>query len=104
VLVAWPLAFDWTYLYRYFERFNATGSPFGFDSCLDMKTMYQQKADVVMQQVAKRCMPAHVLPARKHTHHGLADAIEQAELFANLFTWRRRAEPQTHGHPRAGSH
>ena len=58
-----------------------------------MKTMYQQKADVVMALVAKRCMPAPVLPARRHTHHALADAIEQAELFANLFTWRRRAHP-----------
>lgn len=93
VLVAWPLAFDWSFLYWYFERFCSAGSPFGFDSCLDMKTMYQQKADVVMEFVAKRCMPAPVLPVRRHTHHGLADAIEQAELFANLFMWRRAGHP-----------
>lgn len=104
VLVAWPLAFDWSFLYWYFERFSAAGSPFGFDSCLDMKTMYQQKADVVMGLVAKRCMPPRVLPARQHTHHGLADAIEQAELFANLFTWRRRPEQRTGRRRRVGLH
>lgn len=104
VLVAWPLAFDWSFLNWYFERFSTAGSPFGFDSCLDMKTMYQQKADVVMELVAKRCMPEPVLPARRHTHHALADAMEQAELFANLFTWRRRAHPapRTGGRMRAG--
>ena len=25
--------------------------------------------------------------ARVHTHHALDDAIEQAEIFANVFTW-----------------
>jgi hypothetical protein len=49
--------------------------------------MYQQKAMVVLDRVAKRTMPPPLRPARRHTHHALGDAIEQAELFANLFTW-----------------
>lgn len=103
VLVAWPLAFDWSFLYWYFERFRAAGSPFGFDSCLDMKTMYQQKAGVVTDLVAKRRMPPSVMPARRHTHHALADALEQAEMFANLFTWRPNARtgPRRRAQPRS---
>lgn len=93
VLVAWPLAFDWPFLCWYFERFSTIPSPFGFDSCLDMKTMYQQKAHVVMDLVAKCRRPPHVLPARRHTHHALDDALEQADLFANLFTWRGEPGP-----------
>jgi hypothetical protein len=38
VLVAWPLAFDWLFLYWYFDQYTAGGSPFGFDSCLDINT------------------------------------------------------------------
>jgi hypothetical protein len=32
-------------------------------------------------------MPRELLPDRPHTHHALDDAIEQAELFSNVFTW-----------------
>jgi hypothetical protein len=39
-------------------------------------------------------MPVSLLPASPHTHNALDDAIEQGELFANVFEWaarRRRA-------------
>jgi hypothetical protein len=88
VLVAYPLAYDWLWLYWYFERFAAAGSPFGHSSCLDIKTLYQQKAQSVMAHSTKRFMPRAVRPRRRHTHHALDDAIEQAELFANLWEWR----------------
>ncbi|HEV7774079.1 MAG TPA: hypothetical protein VGO48_12420 [Conexibacter sp.] len=32
-------------------------------------------------------MPSELLPARPHTHNALDDAIEQAELFSNVFAW-----------------
>ena len=35
----------------------------------------------------KRQMPAALLSARPHTHNALDDAVEQAELFQNLFRW-----------------
>jgi hypothetical protein len=37
-------------------------------------------------------MPASLLPVSPHTHNALDDAIEQGELFANVFEWvaRRR--------------
>jgi hypothetical protein len=37
-------------------------------------------------------MPPELIPAARHTHNALEDAIEQGELFANLLQWtvRRR--------------
>jgi hypothetical protein len=40
VVVAYPLGFDWMWLYWYFMRFAEGGSPFSFSRHLDMKTIY----------------------------------------------------------------
>jgi len=93
VLVAYPAVFDFPWLHRYFVTF--TGScPFGFSSCLDMKTMYAVKAGVPVALAVKARMPAVLRPSRPHTHHALDDAIEQADLFANLMEWR--GSPSSH--------
>jgi hypothetical protein len=88
VLVAYPLGFDWMFLYWYLIRFTGA-SPFGHSGCLDMKTMYAVKAGEPVGRSVKRFMPKHLLSARGHTHHALDDAIEQAELFVNLSHWSR---------------
>ena len=87
VLVAYPVAFDWSFLYWYFETFAQTGSPFGHSSCLDIRTLYQAHARTVFDLSSKRHMPAELVPRRPHTHNALDDALEQAELFANVLTW-----------------
>jgi hypothetical protein len=86
VMVAYPASFDWMFLYWYLMRFTGS-SPFGHSGCLDMKTMYAVRAGVPLRQAVKRLMPRELLSTRKHTHHALDDAIEQAELFANLMRW-----------------
>ena len=35
VLVAYPLSFDWTWLYWYFIRFSEDGSPFDYSRCYE---------------------------------------------------------------------
>lgn len=90
VLVAYPVAFDWSFLYWYFERFSRTGSPFGHSSCLDIRTLYQAQTGTVFDLSGKRNMPAELLPKAPHTHNALEDAIEQGELFANLLRWTLR--------------
>jgi hypothetical protein len=95
VLVAYPVAFDWSFLYWYFERFCRTGSPFGHSSCLDIRTLYQAQASTVFDLSDKRNMPAELLPDAQHTHNALDDAIEQGELFANLFNWTLRRRDRT---------
>jgi hypothetical protein len=86
VMVAYPASFDWMFLYWYLIRFTGN-SPFGHSGCLDMKTMYAVRAGVPLRQAVKKLMPKHLLSTRRHTHHALDDAIEQAELFANLMRW-----------------
>jgi DNA polymerase III epsilon subunit-like protein len=86
VLVAYPVAFDWSFLYWYFIRF-AGQSPFGFSSCLDIRTIYQAQARTVFDRASQRYMPEVVHPRHEHTHHAADDALEQAELFNNLFEW-----------------
>jgi DNA polymerase III epsilon subunit-like protein len=93
VLVAYPVAFDWAFLYWYFVRFSNRGSPFGFSSCLDIRTLYQASAHTVHDLSGKEHMPGHLLPSRPHTHNALEDAIEQAELFSNVFAWTLSHQP-----------
>lgn len=86
VMCGYPASYDWTFLYWYLIRFTAQ-SPFGHSGCLDMKTLYATKARLPLRAVAKGSMPRELLSRRRHTHHALDDAIEQAELFANLMAW-----------------
>lgn len=87
VLAAFPLSYDWMWIYWYFMRFTGE-SPFGHSRCIDIKTLYAAKAGVPVAWSTKRQMPRDVRSARRHTHNALDDAIEQAELFQNLMLWR----------------
>ncbi|WP_141307720.1 3'-5' exonuclease [Streptomyces spinoverrucosus] len=87
VMCGYPASYDWTFLYWYLIRFTGS-SPFGHSGCLDMKTLYATKAGLPLRAVAKGTMPRELLSRRRHTHHALDDAVEQAELFANLMAWR----------------
>ncbi|MGH8909650.1 MAG: 3'-5' exonuclease [Egibacteraceae bacterium] len=87
VLVAYPLSFDWMFLHWYWIRFQ-TRSPFGHASCLDIKTIYQQRTGRVLDQVAKSTLPPELRPTAPHTHNALDDAVEQAELLSKLLAWR----------------
>lgn len=86
VMCGYPASFDWTFLYWYLMRFGGD-SPFGHSGCLDMKTLYATKARVPLRAAVKGRMPRELLSRRRHTHHALDDAIEQAELMSNLMLW-----------------
>jgi hypothetical protein len=87
VLVAYPLSFDWTWLYWYLVQFSETGSPFEHSRCFDLKTAYAVKSGVPICRAGRSRIPANLRGTHRHTHHALDDAIEQAELFANIFEW-----------------
>lgn len=95
VMCGYPAAYDWMFLYWYLIRFTGA-SPFGHSGCLDMKTLYATKAGLPLRAVAKRTMPRELLSTRRHTHHALDDAIEQAELFAHLMAWPGQQLTVTH--------
>ncbi|WP_344012249.1 exonuclease [Streptomyces thermospinosisporus] len=86
VMCGYPASYDWTFLYWYLIRFTGA-SPFGHSGCLDMKTLYAARAGLPLRAVVKGTMPRELLSRRRHTHHALDDAIEQAELLANLMAW-----------------
>lgn len=87
VLVAYPLSFDWSWLYWYFTYFSAHGSPFGHSRCFDLKTAFSVKGSIPISEAGRAQLIPHLQPKRGHSHHALDDAIEQAEIFANLFEW-----------------
>ncbi|GAA2402922.1 hypothetical protein Cme02nite_43590 [Catellatospora methionotrophica] len=87
VFVAYPASFDWMFVYWYLIRFTGA-SVFGHSGCLDVKTAYAIKAGVPFGGATKRAMPRHLMSERRHTHHALDDALEQADLFANLMSWQ----------------
>jgi hypothetical protein len=86
VLVGYPVVFDWMFLHWYFVRFVGE-SPFGFSGALDIKTMYHQKARVIMDDAGRNDLPAELQASHTHTHNALDDAIEQAEIFNRLWQW-----------------
>lgn len=87
VLVAYPLSFDWTWLYWYFVRFASQGSPFSYSGCFDVKTAVAVKGGLSVAQAGRSRLIAELRSSRPHTHHALDDALEQAEIFANVFEW-----------------
>ena len=89
VVVAYPLSFDWTWLYWYFIQFSTEGSPFNHSGCFDIKTAYSVKAGVPIAESGRHQLERSLRSSRTHSHNALEDAIEQAEIFGNLFEWHR---------------
>lgn len=87
ILVAYPLSFDWAWLYWYFTRFSKIGSPFNHSLCFDVKTAFAVKARLPINQAGRSRLTSTLRSARTHTHNALDDAIEQAEVFGNVFEW-----------------
>lgn len=87
VMTAWPLAYDWLYLQWYFLRFCASGSPFGFSSALDMKTLFWRGARTVMDGAGLDDLPPELQTEAEHTHNALDDAVRAAELFVRLWDY-----------------
>jgi hypothetical protein len=85
VIVAYPLSFDWSWLYWYFVQYSKTGSPFGYSRGFDIKTAIAVKLRRMISNSGRSRIPEAVRSSIAHTHHALDDALEQAEIFANVF-------------------
>lgn len=86
ILVAYPLSFDWTWLYWYFVRFLGA-SPFKHSRCLDLKTAIAIRGRRTVSASGHDRLPPALRSALPHTHRALDDAIEQADILARLFAW-----------------
>ena len=89
VLVAYPLSFDWAWLYWYFTRFTGS-SPFQHSRCFDIKTAIAVKTNRPISASGRASLPPSYRSSRPHTHRAADDAIEQAEIFAKVFEDTRR--------------
>lgn len=87
VLAAYPLSFDWSWLYWYFVRFSTQGSPFEYSRCFDIKTALAVKAGIPISEAGRSRISPTLRSSHPHTHHAIDDAIAQAEIFANVFEW-----------------
>jgi hypothetical protein len=105
VLVAYPLSFDWAWLYWYFVNFAAAGSPFQHSQCFDLKTAFAVKAHIPIAAAGRSRIPPALAPTAAHTHNAQDDAIAQAQIFAKVFRWEGEgshatgngATPNLHG-------
>lgn len=91
VFVAYPATFDFLFIYTYLIKFVGK-SPFSF-SALDIKTYAMAMLKTPYRQSTKKHMPKHWFSDTKHTHNALEDAIEQGQLFINM--WRENTCKQS---------
>jgi hypothetical protein len=97
VFVAWPVGFDFSFVYWYLIRF-AGRSPFGH-SALDLRSYAMGMLGQGYHQTGQRSLPADWLPEARHTHVALDDAIEQGQLFANMLRANRARRLTPHPDP-----
>lgn len=84
VAVGWPSSWDFgTWVFWYLQRFVGS-SPFSHGQHRDIRDVLAAKHGVPIRGLSKRSLPDSVRPSRQHSHNALDDAIEQAELFANV--------------------
>jgi DNA polymerase III alpha subunit (gram-positive type) len=88
VFVAYPAAFDFSFIYWYLQNFAAE-NPFGY-SALDIKTYAMAMLKCGYREASKQRMPQHWLRELPHTHVALDDALEQGYLFCNMLAENRR--------------
>lgn len=86
VLVAYPLSFDWSWLYWYFVRYGG-GSPFNHSRCFDLKTAIAVKGRRPVVDSGHDKLPEALRTSLPHTHRALDDAMEQADMLAKFFAW-----------------
>ena len=87
VFCAFPLGFDWMWVYWYLENFSEFGSPFGHSRGLDIKTLYMAKANSTLTRSTKVNIPKKLRSSLPHTHNALDDAKEQGDLLMNILKW-----------------
>lgn len=89
ILVAYPLSFDWSWLYWYFVRFHGS-SPFNHSRCFDIKTAVAIRSGRPVSQCGRDRIPSEFRVTSTHTHHARDDAIEQAAIFVKVMEGAHR--------------
>lgn len=97
VAVGWPSAWDFgTWVFWYLMRFVGR-SPFSHGQHRDIRDVAAALMGRPIRGMTKRTLPRALLPDARHTHNALDDAVEQAELFANVMTCRFTGAAESSG-------
>ena len=89
VFVAYPVGFDFTFVYWYLMRFTGK-SPFGF-SAVDIKSLAFAILDLEYREIGKKTLPSRWKQnVRQHNHVALDDAIEQGQFFCAIMQEARQ--------------
>lgn len=82
VFVGFNAGFDWSFVNWYFHHFLGD-NPFGF-APLDIKSYYMGRSGCRWEETKSSRIPPEFQPAKPPTHHALADALAQAEMFEKM--------------------
>lgn len=82
IFVASPVAFDFSYVVYYLERFTGK-NPFGYSS-IDIRSVAMGFLKVPFMEASRIHWPKSWFEDKPHTHIALDDAIEQGTAFCNL--------------------
>jgi len=94
VFVGFNAAFDWMFINDYFHRFLGH-NPFGHNA-LDIKAFYMGMTGVRWSQTTLAHVAVHLDKPCSLTHHALADAQAQAQLFRALLDAARQRDATKH--------
>lgn len=83
VFLAFNATFDWSFTHWYFIKFLGR-DPFGI-SGLDIKAYFMGQHHVRWQETTKKHVKKIYPPNQTHTHNALDDALEQAQIFSQMF-------------------
>jgi hypothetical protein len=92
VFVAWPLGFDFIFVYWYLIRFVGR-SAFGFNG-IDMRSYAMAILGTGYREAGKESLPRRWFDDLPHTHKALDDALEQGALFCNMLVEGRSGKGQ----------
>ena len=91
VFVAYPIGYDFTFVYWYLIRF-AGESPFAHNG-VDIRTYAMAMLKKGYKECGKDRMPKRWFDKKPHTHEALDDAIEQGALFCNMLMENNQEKP-----------
>ncbi len=87
VMVAFNAAFDWSFVNWYFLHFEVE-NPFGIGA-VDIKSYYMGLSGASWAESRSSAIPDFYTGRGRHTHNALADAREQASMFARMLAAHR---------------
>ncbi len=90
IFLAFNAPFDWMFINDYFHRFLGH-NPFGHNA-LDIKAFYMGMTGVRWSQTTLAHVAVHLDKPCSLTHHALADAQAQAQLFRALLDAARQRD------------